>query len=76
LKQIKFKEDVIIATIVRKKKIIIPHGEDSIQEGDRVTVISKDKNINKLEDLISGSNGGKHNELWNGIKKLGEIISM
>ncbi|KYH28312.1 Trk system potassium transporter TrkA [Clostridium colicanis] len=76
LKQIKFKEDVIIATIVRKKKIIIPHGEDSIQEGDRVIVISKDKNINKLEDLISSSNGGKHNELWDGIKKLGEIINM
>ena len=36
----------------------------------------KDKNINKLEDLISSSNGGKHNELWDGIKKLGEIINM
>lgn len=75
LKQIEFKEDVIIATIVRNKKVIIPHGNDTIQDGDYVIVISKHKNINSLEELTISLNGGKHSELWNGIKKLGDIIT-
>ncbi|QGU94666.1 Trk system potassium transporter TrkA [Clostridium bovifaecis] len=76
LKQVEFRQGVIIATIVRKKKVIIPHGNDSIQNGDRIIVIAKEKNISKLEDLTTSLNGGKHNELWNGIKKLGNIINM
>lgn len=76
LRQIKFKQDVIIATIVRKDEIIIPHGNDSIRDGDRVIVIAKDKNVNDLRDLISSSNGGINSEFWNGIKKLGNIINL
>lgn len=76
LKQINFKDDVIIATIVKKNKIIIPHGNDNLQEGDRVIVITKEKNISSLEDLTVNVNGGMYNELRNSIKKLGNIINM
>lgn len=76
LKDIKFKDDVIIATIVRDNQIIIPHGNDTIMSGDRVIVITKDKNICSLNDLTTGLDGGIYDELWNGIKKLGDIINM
>lgn len=76
LKDIKFKDEVIIATIVREDEIIIPHGNDTIKSGDRVIVITKDKNICSLNDLTNGLNGGIYDELWNGIKKFGNIINM
>ncbi|MEW9094288.1 MAG: Trk system potassium transporter TrkA [Clostridiaceae bacterium] len=76
LKNIKFKEDSIIATIVRKNDIIIPNGNDSIIQGDRVIVITKCKNVNSIDDLIAGANGGLENEFWNGLKKFGDFINM
>lgn len=75
LKNIKFKENSIIATIVRRNDIIIPNGNDSIVQGDRVIVISKGKNINSMEELVLSINGGVENEFWNGLKILGDFIN-
>ncbi|WP_315117320.1 Trk system potassium transporter TrkA [uncultured Clostridium sp.] len=76
LRNIEFKEDSIIATIVRKNDIIIPNGNDSIIQGDRVIVITKCKNVNSIDDLIIGAIGGLENEFWNGLKKFGDFINM
>lgn len=43
LKKLGLPKDVIIATIVRKNEVVIPHGNDIIKEGDRVIVTSKNK---------------------------------
>lgn len=58
LKNLKFFRNIIIAAIVRKNEIVIPHGGDMIKEGDRVIVISKDRNISKLDDVAENSAGG------------------
>ena len=63
IKDLKLPQDVIIATIVRRSEIVIPHGEDIIHEGDRVIVIAKDRNIKKLNDILVSSAGGRSNEL-------------
>ena len=76
LKNIKFKENVIIATLIRDEKIIIPHGDDVIEKDDRVVVIVKNENVSSLYDLTADFSGGIQNELWNGIKKLGDFINM
>jgi len=76
LKELKLVDNAIVATIVRKNEIVIPHGNDVIKKGDRVIVITKEKNINKLDDLSKNLSGGIQNELRNGIKKFGDIISM
>lgn len=76
LKKLKFPKDVIIATIVRKNEIVIPCGTDEIQKGDRVIVITKNTNITNLDELLASLTGGIQNELRNGIKKLGNIISL
>jgi trk system potassium uptake protein TrkA len=57
IKNLKLPHDVIIATIVRKTEIVIPHGEDIIKEGDRVIIITKNKNVIELKDIITISRG-------------------
>ncbi len=43
----KLKEGTTIATIVRKREIIIPSGEDTIEQGDKVIIAT----IRKVEEL-------------------------
>lgn len=76
LKELNIPDNVIIATIVRNKEVVVPHGNDVIKKGDRIIVISKDQNISSLYDLVATISGGIQNELRNGIKKLGNIINM
>ena len=76
LKKLKLHKDIIIATIVRKNEIVIPHGNDVIREDDRVIIISKYNKISELDGLIVESSGGIQGELQNSIKKLGSIINM
>lgn len=58
IKNIGFMENTIIATIVRKHGVVIPHGEDAIKKGDRIIVITKQKNISKLKELEATITGG------------------
>ena len=58
IKNIGFMENTIIATIVRKHGVIIPHGDDIIKKGDRIIVITKQKNISKLKGLEATIAGG------------------
>lgn len=50
--EIDFKKDVLIASIMRKGKIIFPKGDDVILEGDRIVVVSKERKIEKLKDIF------------------------
>lgn len=52
LKDLKLKEDILIAAIVRNKKIIIPYGNDCIKEGDKVIVVTKTGFINDLIEIL------------------------
>lgn len=53
LKNLKFPQDVLVAVIVRKNDIIIPHGNDSIKLGDSIILIAKNRQIFNLNDIIS-----------------------
>ena len=52
LKDLKTKQNNLIAAIVRKRKIILAHGNDSIQPGDSVIIITKDKKIQDIQDIF------------------------
>ncbi len=47
------KEDVIIAAILRNKKIIIPSGNDVIKEHDKVIVVTKTGFITDLNEILA-----------------------
>ena len=74
LSKLQLVPDVLIATIVRKNAVVIPTGNDSIEEGDRVLIITKN-HVNNFKDIVL-STGGLASELKNSIKKLGNVIGM
>lgn len=73
IKNLNIGKGILIATIVRKNEIIIPHGNDVIKNGDSVIIVTKNKNYSDLNDIF---NGGLQNELQNGIKKFGDSINI
>ncbi len=52
LSKLKIKKNILIAGILRKGKIIIPSGNDFIEFGDRVVVISHGKRVDELSDIM------------------------
>jgi trk system potassium uptake protein TrkA len=76
LKELSISGDIIIATIIRKNEIVVPHGNDVIKKGDRIIIITKDRNIASYNELVASISGGLQNELRNSIKKLGDSINM
>ena len=53
LKNIPTKPNNLIACIGRNRRIIIPNGEDHLEVGDSVIVITKDHIINDLKDILA-----------------------
>lgn len=56
LKNLNLKKDVLIAALVRNKKIIIPFGDDVIKEGDKVIVVTKTGFITDLSEILENKN--------------------
>lgn len=52
LSQLKIKKNVLIAAINRGNKTIFPSGSDCIENGDLVIVVSKDRRIKSLNDIL------------------------
>jgi len=52
LSQLKFKGNVLIASIYREGKVIIPRGGDSIQAGDAVVIVTKILGLQELSDVL------------------------
>ena len=52
LKEMKLKSGILIAGIQRGRRAIIPAGDDEIQGGDRVIVMSAGHRINNLTDIL------------------------
>ena len=53
LKELKTKPNTLIACIGRKRQIIIPSGNDSIQAGDSVVVVTKSKKVQDITDILA-----------------------
>lgn len=52
LMEMKFKEGVLVAAIMRERKVIIPHGQDSIQVGDAVVIVSNHLALHDITDIL------------------------
>ena len=53
LKDLKFKDNIIIAGIIRGNNAIIPSGDDTIEPGDNIIVIAAGTNVYDLSDIIA-----------------------
>ena len=52
ISQLRFKKDVLIATITRGRTVIVPRGNDVILKGDSVIVVSKHTALRDISDII------------------------
>ncbi len=52
LKELKTKENCLIACIIRQSEVIIPNGNDCIRRGDNVIVVTTHKNFDDLGDIL------------------------
>ncbi|HKL99465.1 MAG TPA: Trk system potassium transporter TrkA [Mobilitalea sp.] len=52
LEKLSFKDNILICCINRKGKIIIPNGQDMIQAGDTVIIVTTIRGLNDLNDIL------------------------
>ena len=49
---LKFKSDVLVASITRNGEVILPRGQDCIQTGDAVVIVSKHLGLQDVTDVL------------------------
>ena len=54
LQALRTKKNILVGIIMRGKEIIIPRGNDSIQAGDNVIIISCGWTLHHLDDILAG----------------------
>lgn len=52
LAELKFKDNVLIAAVLRDRKVIIPRGHDIIQPGDAVVIVSNLMALHDITDVL------------------------
>lgn len=52
LKNLKTKDELLVATIIRSGRVIIPGGNDSIEVGDSVIIVTRNKHLMDLKDIL------------------------
>jgi trk system potassium uptake protein TrkA len=53
LKQLRPRAGVLIACIVRRDRVIIPSGDDVMQKGDTVIVVTTGGQLKGMRDIVS-----------------------
>ena len=54
LAELKFKQGLIICSITRNEKLIVPGGRDEIKVGDNVLVLTTGETFGDIEDIVEG----------------------
>ena len=52
LQELKIRKGVLVASINRKGKVIIPRGMDVMKKGDAVIIITQFAGLNSLDDIL------------------------
>ena len=52
IKELRLKKNILLAGIIRKRKAIIPSGDDVIKSGDKAIVIAAKTVLNDLSDIM------------------------
>lgn len=51
-KSLSLRSDLLVAAIMRKNKILYPRGDDTIEPGDRVIVVTRQSSLSTLDDIL------------------------
>lgn len=55
LMKLPLKKDLLICSILRQNKVLIPSGQDRILAGDKVVIVTTGRHLNRLEDILDGA---------------------
>jgi len=76
LNEVSLPQGIIIGSVVRKGKVIIPNGSTIISPGDRMIVFCLESEISQIEKYFYKVKGGLFNELWSSYKGTGKSTSI
>lgn len=52
LRQVRLKKNILICAVIRKREILIPDGNTTIELGDSVVVVSKEYHFSMVKDIL------------------------
>ena len=52
LAKLKFKKDILLASITRGDEVIVPRGNTTVEVGDAVVVVSKQIGLDDIADVL------------------------
>ncbi len=52
LQMLPIRKGILVACIYRKMKIMIPRGSDQMQVGDSVIIVTQEKGLNQIDDIL------------------------
>ncbi len=52
LKEINLKDNILVASIIRRGEIMTPNGQSIIKEGDSIIIVSTQKGLSDLNDIL------------------------
>lgn len=53
LKNLSLKKNLLIASIIKRDRIVIPSGDDTLEPGDAVIVVTSDNTLRDLQDILA-----------------------
>ena len=53
LKDLSLKKDLLVGAVIRDNKTVIPGGNDTIEIGDEVVVITKEHGLKDVSEIIA-----------------------
>ena len=52
LRELRLKKNMLICAIIRKRQVLIPNGDDKIDSGDSVIIVTKEHRFSELKDIL------------------------
>ncbi len=52
LRELRLKKNMLICAIIRKRQVLIPNGDDRIDPGDSVIIVTKEHRFSELKDIL------------------------
>ena len=52
LRELRLKRNILICAIIRRRQVIIPNGNDRIDPGDSVIIVTKEHRFSELKDIL------------------------
>jgi trk system potassium uptake protein TrkA len=53
LKNIVFKQNIVIAAIVHRNRLVVPHGDTTFEKGDSVIIVTMDHKFTDMNDIFN-----------------------